>query len=522
MSDYLTMKGVTKTYQAYGREVRALKQVDFSVRKGTVHGLLGENGAGKSTLMKILSGVEQMDSGSIELNGSPAVIGSATDAQKLGIGMVHQHFSLLDDYTVEENIVLGMEPVKALGLIDTEAQHKAALDAAEQCGFTIDLKRRTGSLSMGERQKVEIMRVLYSKADLLIFDEPTSVLVEQEIQGLLETIRLLKSCGKTIIYISHKVEEVLAITDELTVLRDGESVSTGITSELNAAEIVRMMVGQSLSLDLERKPVTPGAPLLTVKDLTVRNGLLDAVKGVSFEVRSGEIVGIAGINGNGQPELLEALFGLRPVEKGSILLDDRDITHDSPQKRRDAGMGYVPEDRMHVGSCTTASIAENLLIDRRGRAPFSRHGFLNPKPLADLSKKLIEQYSIKAGSDQQIVGALSGGHIQRTILARELSSDPKILLASEVTMGLDVLSTRYVHEKMLSLREEGLGVLLVSSNINEILALSDRILVIHAGELTAHFVNDGKLTREEIGEYMLGTKIMADLSADREAEHAKD
>ena len=508
MSDYLTMRGVTKTYNAYGREVRALKQVDFSVRKGTVHGLLGENGAGKSTLMKILSGVETMDSGSIELDGAEVSITNATDARKLGIGMVHQHFSLLDDYTVEENIVLGMEPVKALGLVDIEAQHKAALDAAEQCGFTIDLTRRTGSLSMGERQKIEIMRVLYSKADILIFDEPTSVLVEQEIRGLLETIRLLKSRGKTIIYISHKVEEVLAITDDLTVLRDGESVGTGRTSDLNAADIIRMMVGQTLSLDLDKKPVTPGEAILSVNDLCVRNGLIDAVKHVSFTVRSGEIVAIAGINGNGQPELLEALFGLRPVTGGSVSLMGEDITRFTPQKRRDAGMGYVPEDRMHVGSCTTASVSENLLIDRRNKPPYSRRGFLQPRPLSDLTKNLIDQYSIKASSEQHVVGALSGGHIQRTILARELSAEPKILLASEVTMGLDVLSTRYVHEKMLSLREEGLGILLVSSNINEILALADRILVIHTGELTAAFDNDGTTGREEIGEYMLGIKVM--------------
>ena len=520
MSDYLSMQGVTKTYEAYGREVRALKQVNFSVKKGTVHGLLGENGAGKSTLMKILSGVEHMDSGSIELNGQNVTISNAMEAQKLGIGMVHQHFSLLDDYTVEENIVLGMEPVRSLGLVDLAKQHQAAEEAAAQCGFTIDLSRKTGTLSMGERQKVEIMRVLYSKADLLIFDEPTSVLVEQEVQGLLDTIRLLKSRGKTIIYISHKVEEVLAITDDLTVLRDGESVSTGKTSELNSAEIIRMMVGQTLSLDLEKKPVTPGGTMLKAKDLCVKNGLLDAVKHVSFDVRSGEIVAIAGINGNGQPELLEALFGLRPVQSGSILLADKDITNLSPQKRRDSGMSYVPEDRMHVGSCTTASVAENLLVDRRGKRPYSNHGFLAAKPLSELTQRLISQYSIKASSEQHIVGALSGGHIQRTILARELSSDPKILLASEVTMGLDVLSTRYVHEKMLSLREEGLGILLVSSNINEILALADRILVIHVGELTAAFDNDGTITREEIGEYMLGIKVMPGMKEGSEAEYA--
>lgn len=520
MSDYLCMRGITKTYQAYGREVRALKNVDFSVRRGTVHGLLGENGAGKSTLMKILSGVERMDSGTVTFNGEEVTLGNAMQAQKLGIGMVHQHFSLIDDYTVAENVVLGMEPTKKLGFVDLKAQRAAAEEAARQCGFTIDLDRKVGTLSMGERQKVEIMRVVFSKADLLIFDEPTSVLVEQEIQGLLDTIRLLKENGKTIIYISHKVEEVISITDDLTVLRDGESVRTDKTAAVDAAEIIRMMVGQTLSLHLDKTPANPGNIVLQANNLWVKNGLLDAVKHVSFTVRSGEIVAIAGINGNGQPELLEVLFGLRKADKGSIRLMGKDITNLTPQKRRDAGMSYVPEDRIHVGSCATASVSENLLVDRRSKEPYSKHGFLKAKPLSDLSKQLIDQYSIKVSGENHIVGALSGGHIQRTILARELSANPKVLLASEVTMGLDVLSTRYVHETMLQLRDQGLGILLVSSNINEILALADRILVIHDGALTASFVNDDMITREEIGEYMLGIKFMTELTRGSEDDDA--
>ena len=508
MSDYLSMKGVTKTYQAYGREVRALKEVDFSVRRGTVHGLLGENGAGKSTLMKILSGVERADRGSVTLNGENVTINNVMQAQKLGIGMVHQHFSLLDDYTVAENVVLGMEPTKALGFVDIKAQRAAAEEAAKTCGFMIDLDKKVGSLSMGERQKVEIMRVLFSKADLLIFDEPTSVLVEQEIEGLLDTIRLLKESGKTIIYISHHVEEVLSITDELTVLRDGAIVDTAKTCDADSASIVRMMVGQSMSLELDKKPVTPGEVVLQTKNLWVKNGLLDAVKNVNFSVRAGEIVAIAGINGNGQPELLESIFGLRKTSKGAIELMGKDISGLTPQKRRDAGLSYVPEDRIHVGSCATASLAENLLVDRRNKAPYCKKGFLAAKPLSQLCTDMIEQYNIKVSGENHVVGALSGGHIQRTILARELSANPKVLLASETTMGLDVLSTRYVHEKMLSLREDGLGILLVSSNINEILALADKILVIHNGALTACFDNDGTVTREEIGEYMLGVKVM--------------
>ncbi|HWQ07177.1 MAG TPA: ABC transporter ATP-binding protein [Feifaniaceae bacterium] len=508
MSAYLEMRGIQKTYRSFGREVHALKGVDFSVQKGTVHGLLGENGAGKSTLMKILSGVERMDEGEIRIGGSLVRIKNAITAAHCGVGMVHQHFSLLDDYTVVENVVLGMEPVKALGFVDERAARKAAEEAAKQCGFSIELDRKVATLSMGEKQKVEIMRALFGKADLLVFDEPTSVLVEQEVRGLLETIRMLKASGKTIVYISHKVEEVLAITDEVTVLRDGEAVFTGKTSALDAQETVRLMVGKTLSPELDRSACRPGACVLDVKDLYVKNGPLFMVKGANFCVSAGEIVGIAGVNGNGQQELLEALFGLRESSSGAISLLGKEISHFSPCARRKAGMGYIPEDRIHVGSCATASVSENLLIDRRNQKPFCHAGWLDPRPLEQLSSELIERFSIKASDGRHIVGGLSGGHIQRTILARELTAEPKLLLAAEVTMGLDVLSARYIHDEMLALREKGLAILLVSSNINEILELSDRVLVLRGGEITACLENTSALTREEIGEYMLGVKRM--------------
>ncbi|MEN6419390.1 MAG: ABC transporter ATP-binding protein [Clostridiaceae bacterium] len=508
MSAYLEMRGIKKTYRSFGREVRALKGVDFSVQKGTVHGLLGENGAGKSTLMKILSGVERMDEGEIRISGTPVRVKNAIAASRCGVGMVHQHFSLLDDYTVVENVVLGMEPVKALGFLDEKAARKAAEEAAKQCGFAIELDRKVATLSMGEKQKVEIMRALFGKADLLVFDEPTSVLVEQEVKGLLETIRMLKASGKTIVYISHKVEEVLAITDEVTVLRDGEAVFTGSTSALDAQETVRLMVGKTLSPELGRTPCRPGERVLDVSNLFVKNGPLFMVKNASFSVCAGEIVGVAGVNGNGQQELLEALFGLRDTASGSIALLGKDISRLTPCARRKAGMGYIPEDRIHVGSCATASISENLLIDRRNQKPYCRGGWLSPRPLEQLSNELIARYSIKAADGRHIVGGLSGGHIQRTILARELTAEPKLLLAAEVTMGLDVLSARYIHDEMLALRERGLAILLVSSNINEILELSDRVLVLRGGEITASLINNAALTREEIGEYMLGVKRM--------------
>lgn len=500
------MQGIDKTYTAFGREVHALKKADFSVVQGTVHGLLGENGAGKSTLMKILAGVEKKDGGRIVYRDRETDVKNAIHATKLGIGMVHQHFSLIDEYTVAENVVLGMEPTNFLGVIDEAKTRAGAAATAQQCGFDIDLDARVGSLSMGQRQKVEIMRILYSRADLLIFDEPTSVLVEQEIAGLLSTIRMLREQGKTIIYISHKVEEVLAITDEVTVLRNGETVQTGKTSELSPSEMVRMMVGRHLAPDTVRTDRAPGRTLLSVEDIWVKNRRVYAVKGVSFDVREGEIVAMAGINGNGQQELLETLFGLRKPCRGKVKLKGEDVTGLSPVKRRMKGMGYIPEDRIHVGSCAAATIAENVVVDRYFKAPFSKRGWLNWKSINRMAGELIGRYSIKTPGEGHFVGTLSGGHIQRTILARELSCDPAVLLAAEITMGLDVESARYIHDSVLALRERNLAILLVSSNINEIMDLADRILVLHRGELTACLENTGNLSKEEIGEYMLGLK----------------
>ena len=508
MGEYLQMQGIEKVYNSFGREVHALKGVDLSIRKGTVHGLLGENGAGKSTIMKILVGVEKKDKGTVILDGKEVDIKNAIQAAEHGIGMVHQHFSLLEKYSVIDNVILGAEPTKFLNFIDRAEARKRVEEAAKKCGYDdIDLDAKVGSLSMGQQQKVEIMRILYSNADIFVFDEPTSVLVEQEIRGLLNTIRRLKEQGKTIVYISHKVDEILEITDEVSVLRNGEKVSTGVTAELSSGDLVRMMVGKDVKLSVDRPPHTPGEVMLQVDDLHVMHGKQEAVKGVSFQVRQGEIVAVAGINGNGQPELIEALFGLRKVRQGKIVLEGKDITGSTPLQRRNAGMAYIPEDRVHVGSCGTASIMENIMIDRYRIAPYSsKAGWLNWKKIRETSRELIKRYEVKAPDEEQNVGALSGGHIQRTILSRELTHNPRFMLACEITMGLDVASTRYIHDSMLELREKDMGVLLVSSNINEIMDLADRILVIHAGELTACLENDGSISMEELGEYMLGLR----------------
>lgn len=524
MQAYLSMTGMNKTYHAFGRDIHALRDAELFVRKGTIHGLLGENGAGKTTLMKILAGVEAKNSGTIQYQGREINFKNAMEAAHAGIGMVHQHFSLLDRYTVTENVVLGMEPANKLGVIDEKAAREAVRAAAQRCKFDIDPDQKVGDLSMGQRQKVEILRILYSNADVLIFDEPTSVLVEQEIASLLDTIRMLRQEGKTIIYISHKVEEVLAITDEVTILRNGMTVQTSKTSELAPAAMVRLMVGKNLDLNVVRPPREAREPLLAVQDLWVKSGLVYKVRGVDFDVRAGEIVAVAGINGNGQQELVEAIFGLRAPAHGTVMIGGEDVRALTPRQRRERGMGYIPEDRIHVGSCATASIAENVVIDRYFKKNYMKAGWLQWKPIRKDTRELIQTYNIKAPDPDYYVGSLSGGHIQRTILARELSCDLRVLLACEVTMGLDVASTRYIHDVLLGLREQGRGVLLVSSNMSEILSLADRILVIHMGELTACLKNEGVLSREEIGEYMLGLKFQEGFcpkpASHEEARHA--
>jgi len=503
---FLYMHDISKQYHVYGQTTQALDHVDFSVRRGTVHGLLGENGAGKTTLMKILSGVETGDGGEIFLEGRKVQIRNAQDAIGLRIGIVHQHFSLIEEFTVLENVVLGREKVRWPGVVDKKKIRSEVEETMKKSGLVLDLDRKVGTLAMGEKQKIEILRLLYDDADILIFDEPTSVLVEQETRQLLSIIRTLKEQGRTIIYISHKVDEVLSITDELTILRAGHSVATGLTSEQDADSIVELMVGKKVEREMPRLPVKKGECLLSVKDLSVREGGVQRVKGVSFEVRSGEIAGIIGINGNGQLELVNAVCGLVPASGGQVLLKGEDITLDPVLKRRQKGLGYIPEDRIHVGSCSGATIAENMEMGQVENGKFERRGCLEWKSIRGWTAQLISEYHIKAPDPDTLVGALSGGHIQRVIIAREFSGDPSVLLAGEITMGLDVESVRYIHSLMLKMRENGKAILLVTSDINEILELSDRILVMHEGRMTAVLENGDGLSKNMIGEYMLGLK----------------
>jgi len=505
MQPYLEMRSIDKIYETYGSQVSALRGANLAVRKGKVHGLLGENGAGKSTLMKILSGVEHMNGGCILLNGEELRIRNASDALALHIGMVHQHFSLIDGFTVLENVVLGSEPSR-LGVLDDKSAREKVSGVITRCGFEMDMDETVGRLSMGQKQKVEILRVLYQNAEILIFDEPTSVLVEQEVDSLLDTIRMLRDQGKTIIYISHKVEEVMDITDEVTVLRAGQTVHTGPTKGLDAEAMVSLMVGKHIPTEVERTPHAAGEEVLNVKNLWVKAGALDRTRGVSFSLHAGEILAVAGINGNGQQEMVEAIFGLRVPSAGQVLLNGKDLTKDNPLRHRRAGMGYIPEDRISVGSCSNATISENLVVDKYARPPYIRHSWLDWKEIDRMAATLINKYKIKVNGPYDYAGSMSGGHTQRTIIARELFDDPQVLLACEITMGLDVESVNYIHNLLLEMRGRNRAVLLVSSNLSEILSLADRILVIHQGEMTACLNNGPDVTKSLVGEYMLGLR----------------
>lgn len=506
MQRFLEMTGICKSYEAYGTQIKALCDAYISVKKGTIHGLLGENGAGKSTLMKILGGIERLDAGSVLLNGKEVNMKNASDAAALGIGMVHQHFSLIEEFSVEANIVLGIEPTHFPGVIDMKLVCEELTQIVEDCGFRLDLKAKVGDLSMGQRQKVEILRILYSKSELLIFDEPTSVLIEQEVESLLRTISLLKAQGKTIIYISHKVEEILKITDEVTVLRAGKTVAHGATETLNAEQLVQMMVGKHIPLDVRKKPQQACDIVMQVKNLNIKNDLIHTLKDVSFDLCAGEIVAVAGISGNGQQEMIEAIMGFREPSSGQIIIEGSEITSLTTRQRRQMGLSFIPEDRIHVGSCATATLGENMIVNRYYEAPLARRGWRKIKAMYDLSSELISEFKIKVANADTMMGTLSGGNIQKSIIARELSVDPKILVACEIAMGLDVESSRYVYDMLLGMREAQKAILLVSSDINEVMSLADRILVIHEGRIVAHFPDCESFSKGELGEYMLGIK----------------
>ena len=498
------MKDITKTFPG----VVANNKINFLVKKGEIHGLLGENGAGKTVLMSILYGLYRPDEGRILVNGKEVEINGPAIAISLGIGMVHQHFMLVPGLTVAENIILGREFTKNKVLLDTNRILNEIADFCERYMLAVDPKALVYTLPVGVKQRVEILKALYRGADILILDEPTSVLTPQEVEELFKAIRALKRQGKTVIFISHKLREVLEICDRITVLRRGKVVGTVKADETNSGELAEMMVGRKVILSVKKKFVKARKVVLKVEGLkSIDDRNLPALRGVTFEVHAFEILGVAGVEGNGQTELVEVLMGLRKATEGKTILDGVDITGMSPGERMKLRVSHVPEERHKRGLILDFSVMKNLILGSHTKPPFTTGWIrLNLKEASNYAERLIKDYSIKTPSKETPVRHLSGGTQQRVILAREFSRKPKLIIASQPTRGLDVGATEYVRKKLVEMRDQGCAVLLISADLDEIRALSDRIAVIYEGKIVA-IKDPGETSERELGLLMVGSRI---------------
>jgi general nucleoside transport system ATP-binding protein len=495
----LELRGITKRFPG----VVANDHVDFDLRRREVHALLGENGAGKSTLVNVLYGLYSPDEGEIVIKGERVRMRSPKDAIDHGIGMVHQHFMLIPVMTVAENIVLATEPRRAGVLLDYGAAKKRVEELSRTFNFRIDPEARVDELTVGQQQRVEILKALHRGADILILDEPTAVLTPQEAGELFEILRTLVREGMSIIFISHKLGEVLEIADRITVLRRGKAVETVPREGATEEGLARLMVGREVLLRVEKAAAQPAEPALRVEELHVLDDRrLEAVRGVSFEVRRGEIVGVAGVDGNGQSELIDALSGLRHPSSGRVWLADRDVTGASAGQILDLGLGHIPEDRQRRGLVLDFTLAENVALHDFDKPPNSRFGWLFPKRMVRRAQGLLRQFDVRGGSAQTRAAALSGGNQQKVVLAREMGRDPKLLIAAQPTRGLDVGAIEFVHRRLVEARDAGEAVLLVSLELDEILSLSDRILVLYEGRIVAEHGPD--VTEEELGIEMTG------------------
>ena len=503
----LDARGITKRFPG----VLANDHVDFDLRKGEIHALLGENGAGKSTLMNVLYGLYKADEGQIMVDGKEMILHSPKDAIHHGIGMVHQHFMLIPVFTVTENIMLGAETdhrakqnESPLVKLDRKEVAQRVRDLSHQYGLDVDPEAIVGDLPVGVQQRVEIVKALYRRANILILDEPTAVLTPQEAEDLSRIMHELTEKGVSIVFITHKLKEVLAIADRITVMRSGRVLGTAMPKETNEAQLASMMVGREVILTVQKKPAEPKDEVLQVTDLHVNDVRgLEAVRGVSFSVRAGEVLGIAGVQGNGQTELAEALTGLRHVESGRFLLDGQDLTGKPPRPITEAGLAHIPEDRQRHGLVLSYSIADNMALADYYQPRFAR-GIVIQQNLVDANaKKLIKDFDVRTPSLFTAAGKLSGGNQQKVIVARELSRPVKLVIASQPTRGLDVGSIEYIHKEIILMRDRGVAVLLISAELDEILSLSDRIAVMYRGQIV-QTVDRKDASREQLGLWMAG------------------
>ena len=494
----LQMRNITKRFGA----VVANDDVSIDLRRGEILGLLGENGAGKSTLMNILYGLYQPNEGSVHMEGREVRIARPADAVAHGIGMVHQHFMLIPALTVTENIVLGAEPRRRAALDYARAERDVA-DLASRFGLGVDPRARVGDLNVGVQQRVEILRALYRRADVLVLDEPTAVLSPQEAERLFEVLRGFAAEGLSVILITHKLGELLSVSDRIAVMRDGRLISTVTTAETDPQSLARAMVGRPVVLRVERPAQDAGTTLLEVRDLVVARGGSRQVDGVDLRVRAGEIVGLAGVEGNGQVELAEAIAGVGPVTSGSVSIGGADVTGWSARRRFAAGLAYVPEDRQHKGLVQGTTVYENAVLKRQRRAPFVRHGVLRPGAMVRFAGELIGRFSIRPNAPSALMSTFSGGNQQKLVLARELSGAPQVIVAAQPTRGVDVSAIQAIHEQLIDERSQGRAVLLVSQDLDEIKALSDRILVMAGGAIIGELAST-EATDERLGLLMAG------------------
>jgi len=503
MSEILRTEHVVKIYD---NGVMANKDINFSAEKGEIHAICGENGAGKSTLMKMLYGIEQPSEGAIYVKGEKVQLTSSAKAIEYSIGMVHQHFMLVPSLTVAENVVLGVEPLKGIRFDKKEAV-RLTEELAKKYNLPVPANAKVEDISVGMKQRVEIIKALLKGAEILILDEPTTVLTPQETEELFAQLKLLRDDGHTILFISHKLYEVKKLCDRVTVMKNGRMMGTRNVSEVTEADISRMMVGRDVVEVIEKTKANPGEVILETENVVCRNMMgRKVLDGVSLKARKGEILGLAGVEGNGQHEILEAIAGMYRVAEGKVKLNGQDITNNSIRKIRDLGIAHIPEDRMVHGSAKKMNVMENILAGKHQDKEMNGKVFLNKKKIAERAEHLIEEFKIKCSGKDQEIGMLSGGNIQKVVVAREFSTDPQLILVDQPARGIDVGAATFIRERLVQLRDEGKAIILNSADLNEVLGLSDSLAIFYNGKIAAFFEDTSELTEEELGLYMLGVK----------------